>query len=561
MVGGKRQETGPETVETGSGQAGRTSRADRDLLVLAIGFTAIIMFVSTGGNIMPQVVRSLQGIGLPPDRLLSTTFLLNIALVIFGWRRYRDLDEEVAERRRAEEQARELAQTDPLTGCLNRRSIAAMTKALVETCTERGEQVVFIMIDVDNFKRINDGNGHAIGDKVLQVCARRVEDIIPERGLLARLGGDEFACVIPFQPGMVERVDEFAARLIAEVARPVPIDSAHVGVTVSVGIARSDLTADPLGPVDPQELLHMADVAMYQAKKGGKNRYCWFERPMESELRFRSELEAAMRAGIAAGEFVPFYEQQINLENGRIAGFEMLARWQSPRFGMIAPEVFIPVAEDIGVIAELSEHLIRQALRDAQGWDPGLTLAVNISPIQLRDPWFAQKLLKLLIEENFPPARLEIEITESCLHENIGLVRSLITSLKNQGIRVSLDDFGSGYSSLAQLSSLPFDRIKIDRSFVAAMPGNPDSATIVRAISSLGEGLGLPITAEGVENAEVVAQLQKCGNFLAQGYLYGRPEPAAATRDRLARLDLLHEAAGDGQADSDHAGALLSGAA
>ena len=519
--------------------AERVDRADRDVLVLAIGFTAILMFVSTGGNIMPQVIRSLQGIGLPPDRLLSSAFLLNIALVIFGWRRYRDLTVEVAERRRAEDHARQLAETDPLTGCLNRRSIGPATLALIKACAERAELVAFIMIDIDNFKRINDANGHTVGDTVLQECALRIGNLLPDRALLARLGGDEFACVLPFRSGMADRVSEFADRVTAEVARPVRMSDSSVEVTVSVGIARSDSAADPKRPVDTQELLHMADVAMYQAKKAGKNRYMWFERPMESELRFRSDLEAAMRAGIPTGEFVPYYEQQIDLETGRISGFEMLARWQSPRFGIVGPEVFIPVAEEIGIIAELSEHLIRKALSDARAWHSGLSLSVNISPIQLRDPWFAQKLLKLLIESQFPPSRLEIEVTESCLHENLGLVRSLITSLKNQGVRISLDDFGSGYSSLAQLRSLPFDRIKIDRSFVSAMPGNRDSTTIVQAITSLGEGLGLPITAEGVENAEVVEELQRIGNFTAQGYLYGRPEPADLTLIRLADLGLL----------------------
>lgn len=515
------------------------NRASRDVLALGIGMAAIIMFVGTGGNIMPQVVRSLAGVGLPPDRLLSNALLLNIALIIFGLRRYRDLTDEVRERRRAEHKARELAETDPLTGLLNRRSIAPATDALMTSCAEAGEHVAFVMIDIDNFKLINDARGHSTGDAMLKACARRIQALLPDRALAARLGGDEFACVIPFPAGQAEGVEDFAGRITSEVARPVEIDGASVEVTVSVGISRSDISAEPTRPVGAQELLHMADVAMYQAKRGGKNRYVWFERPMEHELRFRSELEQAMRAGIPAGEFVPFYEQQIDMVSGRIVGFEMLARWQSPVFGLVGPEVFIPVAEEIGVIGEMSECLIRQALADAKEWSPEIRLAVNISPIQLRDPWFAQKLLKLLIEANFPPSRLEIEITESALHNNIGLVRSLITSLKNQGVSVSLDDFGSGYSSLAQLRSLPFDRLKIDRSFVSAMPGNRDSATIVQAISSLGAGLGLPITAEGVENAEVVAELEQLGQFMAQGYVYGRPEPAEKTRERLASLGLL----------------------
>ena len=188
---------------------------------------------------------------------------------------------------------------------------------------------------------------------------------------------------------------------------------------------------------------------------------------------------------------------------------------------------------------DLSESVIAQALRDARDWDPALTLSVNISPVQLRDPWFAQKLLKLLVQANFPAERLEIEITETCLHENIGVVRTLLASLKNQGIRVSLDDFGTGYSSLAQLRALSFDQIKIDRSFVSDMDHNPDSRTIVEAITALGKGLGLPITVEGIETPEVLDQLRALGKLKGQGYLYGRPETAEMTAKRLADLDLL----------------------
>jgi diguanylate cyclase (GGDEF)-like protein len=541
-LGGKLQ--GIEADPLRADQAGDDSvtRAGRDVLALGIAMAAIIMFVGQGGNLMPQVVRSLAGVGLPPDRLLSNALILNIALIIFGLRRYRDLTDEVRERRNAERRARELAETDPLTGLLNRRSIGPATDALMQRSVQCGEQVAFVMIDIDNFKLINDARGHSAGDVILKECAQRIRALLPAQAHAARLGGDEFACVVPFHPRDVETVDDFAGRLTQAVARPVEIDGVNIEVTVSVGISRSDGSSDPARPVDAQALLHMADVAMYQAKRAGKNRYFWFERPMEHELRFRSELEQSMRAGVPKGEFVPFYEQQIDLKTGKLVGFEMLARWQSPTFGLVGPEVFIPVAEEIGVIAELSENLIRQALADARDWSPEVRLAVNISPIQLRDPWFAQKLLKLLIEANFPPSRLEIEITESALHENVGLVRTLITSLKNQGVSISLDDFGAGYSSLAQLRSLPFDRLKIDRSFVTSMPDSRDSATIVQAISSLGEGLGLPITAEGVENIEVVAELQRLGQFNAQGYLYGRPEPADKIRERLADLGLLKSA-------------------
>jgi len=253
----------------------------------------------------------------------------------------------------------------------------------------------------------------------------------------------------------------------------------------------------------------------------------------------RSEVEAGIRDGLPRGEFVPYYEKQIDLDTGEITGFEMLARWISPRHGTVSPDVFIPVAEEIGLIAELSEALITLALADAMTWDPRLTLSVNISPVQLRDPWFAQRLLRMLVAANFPPTRLEIEITETCLHENIAVVRSLITSLKNQGIRVSLDDFGTGYSSLAQLRTLPFGRIKIDRSFVSSLARSADSASIVEAISSLGRGMALPITAEGIESTEVLSALRRFGQFKGQGYLYGQPASAEDVRRDLAAQGLL----------------------
>jgi diguanylate cyclase (GGDEF)-like protein len=515
-------------------------RTGKDVVILGVAMAAIIMFVGTGGTVMAQVVRSLQGIGLPPDRLLTNALLLNIALIIFGWRRYRDLAEEVQTRGRAEAHARELAETDPLTGCLNRRSIGPASNRLLAESLKRGEHVALLMIDIDNFKRLNDCNGHAAGDAVLRETARRVKAILPPRALLARLGGDEFGCTIPFDPVRPEAIDRIAGELIESICQPVLADGLMIeGATVSLGLARAELAPGKM--VSAQQLLHMADIAMYHSKKAGKNRYYWFEDQMENELRFRSELEAGIRAGIALGEFVPFYEPQVDLDTGDISGFEMLARWQSPTHGLVGPDVFIPIAEEIGVIGELSESVIRQALEDARIWNPSLTLSVNISPLQLRDPWFSQKLLKLLVTANFPPSRLEIEITESCLHENLGLVRSLITSLKNQGIRISLDDFGTGYSSLSQLRTLPFDRIKIDRSFIATLSDNKDSLTIVQAITALGNGLGLPITAEGVESAQVMEELRRLGQFKAQGYLYGKPASGSEIMDRLDGLGLLRE--------------------
>lgn len=509
------------------------------MVALGIALAAVILFVGTGGTVMTETIRSLTGHGPGPDRMMVNALLLNVALIIFGWRRHRDLTREIAERRRAEQQAQILAQTDALTGCLNRRSIGPAIDRMIADASASGQAVAIVMFDLDRFKQINDIHGHAAGDALLVEAANRLCAALPEEALIGRLGGDEFACALPYPPGHPDRIERLVETIIETVARPVRFRGLEIETTITAGIA----TREPEDSENAQSALHNADIAMYHAKNRGRNRHSWFDRAMESELRYRRELEAGIQRGVAANEFVPFYQKQIDLETGEVTGFEMLARWTSSTLGPVNPDIFIPVAEDIGVIAELSEQLIRRALHDARNWNPKLTLSVNISPVQLRDPWFAQKLFRLLVEANFPPNRLEIEVTESCLHDNIGLVRTMITSLQNQGVRVSLDDFGTGYSSLSQLRALPFNRIKIDRSFVSTVNDSAESATIVQSIIALGDGLGLPITAEGIETQAVLERMREFGNFKGQGYLYGQPETAADTEAGLAKLNLLMEEA------------------
>ncbi|MHA6333955.1 putative bifunctional diguanylate cyclase/phosphodiesterase [Qipengyuania sp. CAU 1752] len=530
------------TTELGSGKDG-LNKARRDIVALGIAAAAIILFVGTGSAVLPKIVEQWSsGTSGGPNMLLTNALLLNIALIIFGWRRYRELRGEIETRRVAESRARELAEIDALTGCYNRRSITSETDRAIARAHTNGKAIVFLMIDLDNFKQINDLNGHQAGDEVLVRAAERMSTLLPEGAILARLGGDEFAIVLSYDANSPDHVEQFVARLIDSMSTPMTIRNQQVQVTMSIGVA-SGMSGrhGELSEVDAQALLHQADIAMYHAKRQGKNRYFWFEKTMESELRLRNQLESGIRHGIEHGEFVPYYEQQVDIATGELKGFEMLARWNSPQLGMVNPEVFIPVAEEVGVIGDLSEGLIKQAFEDAREWDPSLTLSVNISPVQLRDPWFAQKLLKLMLECKFPPHRLDIEITESCLHDNIGVVRTMITSLKNQGVHISLDDFGTGYSSLTQLRTLPFDRIKIDRSFVAELTGVDASSRIVEAIVSLGTGLDLPITAEGIEDDKILETLKALGQMKGQGYHYGRPESAEAVRVRLASAGLLLE--------------------
>lgn len=513
--------------------------AERDMIALGIAIAAAFLFVGAGGTLMPQIVKAWFFGGNKPNLLLANALLLNIALLIFGWRRYRDLRKEIQVRRDAEERARKLAERDALTGCLNRRSGPPALEALRTALADSDRKIAVMMIDLDNFKQINDLNGHQLGDRVLTTIARRIEDTLPHDGVMARIGGDEFVCGVPFDHNARDTVDNLVAMIVRNTSAPIESNQMSVEATVSIGIAESGAKYATGGEMNAEALIHRADIAMYHAKKRGRNRYYWFESQMEDELRFRNELESGIRRGIPAGEFVPYYEQQIDLATGTLTGFEMLARWESPRYGLVSPEIFIPIAEEIDLIGALSERLVAQALEDAKGWDSVLTLSINISPVQLRDPWFAQKLLHLLLESGFPPSRLEIEITEGCLHENMGAVRSIVTSLKNQGISISLDDYGTGYSSLSQLRSLPIDRLKIDRSFISELANQREGRALVEAMVSLGKGLSLPVTAEGVENSEVLSQLQGMGDLQGQGYHYGRPEDAAATRKRLASLDML----------------------
>jgi len=513
-----------------------------DFVTRGIAISAIILFVGTGGAALSMAIKTLNGFGPGPNSLQVCALLLNIALLLLGWSRLRVLSREVQARKKSEAEALHLARFDPLTGFLNRRGLDEAATQLIDQSGDRKESVAVIVADLDRFKQVNDLYGHGAGDNVLRQCAACIAEFLPPRSIAARVGGDEFICIVPIDPAHIERVDHFADNLIQAMSSASHADD--LGpldlVTVSIGLSRSDACQDGNGsPQAIDHLIHLADIAMYQAKRQGRNRHAWYDPAMESELRVRREIEAGIRRGIAQGEFVPYYEQQIDLASGTLTGFEMLARWESPAFGLVGPQVFIPIAEEIGVIDVLSQALIAQALQDAKLWDPRLTLSVNISPVQLRDPWFAQRLIKLLVEANFPPQRLEVEITESCLHENVGAVRALLVSLKNQGIRISLDDFGTGYSSLGYLHELPIDCIKIDRSFITNLAANSDNAAIVQMITTLGKGLGLPIVAEGIESHEDLAELAGYDNFRGQGYLYGMPETATETARRLAGMGLL----------------------
>jgi predicted signal transduction protein with EAL and GGDEF domain len=347
----------------------------------------------------------------------------------------------------------------------------------------------------------------------------------PHGARLARLGGDEFAVLLTDEEATHETASEFATKLLQRLVEPLEVGGLEAQVGVSIGIALSET-----GGESASTLMRRGDIAMYEAKKVGRNRVSWFTSSMEEELQLRNRLEADMRSGVLSGEFIPFYQPQVDLVTGKLHGFEVLARWQHPERGLVEPSSFIAVAEATGMIGALSFSVMKQALLETLHWDPSLLIAVNLSPVQLKDPLLAQRVMKLLAETGFPAQRLELEITESSLFDDLDLALLTITSLKNLGITISLDDFGTGYSSLTQLQALPFDRIKIDRSFVLSMVENEESAAIVSAIMSLGASLKLPVTAEGIETDAVRSSLEALGCDQGQGWHFGRPLPASEAR-------------------------------
>ena len=525
--------------------------ARQDLITGAITMAAIVMFVFTGSAVVPAAVKALTGIGGGADRILVTALLLNLALIIFGWRRCHDLEVEIAERKVAEEQARLLASRDALTGFLNRRSLTETANAILSAPGRMS--AALLLIDLDHFKNVNDLYGHATGDGLLRAVAGVIEDCMPATAHCGRLGGDEFAILLLGSAAERETASEIAATMVDRLSQPIEIEGVLAHIGASVGIASADGEGGGI-----EALMRRADIAMYEAKKGGRERYAWFDKSMESELRRRNVVEAGIRSGIPLGEFVPYYEQQIDLLTGHLRGFEVLARWRHPEEGIIEPKDFIPVAEATGMISDLSMSVIRQALLEAKSWDEQISIAVNISPVQLKDPLLAQRIVQLMVETGFPAQRLEIEITESSLFENLELAKSTVESLKNQGIRIALDDFGTGYSSLAHLQALPFDRIKIDKSFVVSMRASPESSAIVSAIAKLGATLGLPVTAEGIEDNASRKILHRLGCSDAQGWLYGRPMPVEEARKLLATAQIAPALPARARRDVDSAVAEMA---
>lgn len=424
------------------------------------------------------------------------------------------LSAEISERQAAEALAQTLARHDPLTGLANRRHFLEELERRLALVGEEQSAFALMFIDLDRFKPINDVHGHAIGDQLLQVIATRLNSCIRDDSFAARLGGDEFAVLLE-GPGGREGVAAAARRILHELSAPILVNGLKLTVGASIGVALC-----PEDGRDAADLLQRGDAAMLRAKED-RGAYQFFDSSIDEELKSKAALETELRSAIPSGDIVPYFQPVVQVETGELAGFEVLARWPHRERGMISPVAFIPVAEEAGLVDAMFWALLAQACRKALDAPGEFILAVNISPSQVRDQWFPEKVLRTLRETGFPARRLEIEVTESAMIGDVARAKSSLLSLKNQGVQIALDDFGTGYSSLFLLRELPIDKLKIDRSFVARITSDRENQTIVGALVGLGKALGLKVTAEGVEDAETADLLRSMGCELAQGYLYG----------------------------------------
>jgi diguanylate cyclase (GGDEF)-like protein len=438
---------------------------------------------------------------------------------------------EIADREESQARSQYLAYHDSLTGLGNRLLFKEQLEEALKDVSVASHPLAVLFLDLDGFKAVNDTLGHSIGDLLLKSVATKLRDILPRTDRIARLGGDEFAIlqISATQPGSSIALAE---KIIEVVGQPNSIDGHDVTVGASVGIA----VARP-GDINTENFLKSADLAMYSAKSDGRGTYRMFDPEMDAIVQARRLLERDMRTALAQDGFRLFYQPLVNLQTKKVTAFEALMRWQHPERGMVPPSDFIPVAEEMGLIVQLGEWALRQACAEATEWPDGVCVSVNLSPLQFSKGNLVSSVMSALASAGLPASRLELEITESVLLEKSERNITILNQLRDLGVRISMDDFGTGYSSIGYLRSFPFDKIKIDQSFVRDLLVDEGSLAIVRAIAGLGVSFGMITTAEGVETEEQMRCLNLEGCIEVQGYLYSRPVPADEIAGVLASLN------------------------
>src|SRR6195256_5982399 len=440
--------------------------------------------------------------------------------------------EDITERRRAEEQITHLAHYDALTDLPNRVLFRKHLEQELER-TRRGEQLALLYIDIDEFKSVNDSLGHPIGDELLKAVADRLRGCVRETDIVARLGGDEFA-IVQTAVGHTTDVTDLVARIYQAIRQPCECLGHQLAADASIGIALS-----PQDGTNLDQLLKNADLAMYGAKADGRRTYRFFEPDMDARVKARRMLELDIRQAIAGGSFELHYQPVINSETGAIAGCEALLRWNHPVRGMVSPAEFIPVAEETGLICEIGDWVITTACAEATNWPPRVKLAVNVSPVQFRSHGFSLKVANALAVTGLSANRLELEITEAVLIRDDEAALAMLQHLRALGVRIALDDFGTGYSSLSYLQRFPFDKIKIDRCFVSDLDGVQGSSPIVQAVINIAKARNMTTTAEGVETEQLREMLLSLGCTEMQGYLFSPARPVAEIRMLLSRANSI----------------------
>ncbi|GJD95494.1 putative bifunctional diguanylate cyclase/phosphodiesterase [Methylobacterium iners] len=443
--------------------------------------------------------------------------------------------EDITERQRAAADLSHMVRHDALTGLPNRVMFREHLQA--ETPEKHPDSVLSVLcLDLDRFKSVNDTLGHPVGDELLREAATRLVGIVGEGGIVVRLGGDEFA-IIHRGRTRGEDARTLAERVIDVLNRPFDIDGHHITIGVSVGIVES---VD--GSETPSELLKSADLALYAAKAAGRGIYRFFEPEMSARVQARRRMELGLRSAIANEQFAVHYQPIVNAKTGAVVAFEALIRWYHPERGLVPPAEFIPLAEEAGLIPEIGLWILKRACRDATAWPTGIRVAINLSPLQFQYRNLVGDVEGALRQSGLCATRLDLEITESLLLQNSEVTLSILHDLKALGISISMDDFGTGYSSLSYLRRFPFDKIKIDRSFISDIGETSESLAIVKAIIRLGEALKMNIVAEGVETIEQKSLLCRVGCQELQGYLFSRPQPADSIEAVLQRISFDHAA-------------------
>jgi diguanylate cyclase (GGDEF)-like protein len=444
--------------------------------------------------------------------------------------------EDITERRRAEAKISHLARHDLLTNLPNR----VLFREFLEQAFAKspaGEGCAVLCLDLDHFKTVNDTLGHPVGDELLKLASARLLSTVQSTDLVARIGGDEFA-IVQTAVARPEQCSELASRIVELLRQPFEVQGRHIEIGTSIGISIA-----PNDGANPDQLLKNADMALYLAKSDGRGTHRFFEREMDRRLQARRALEIDLRSAIANAEFELHYQPIIRLADGNVSGFEALVRWNHPQRGLIPPLQFIPLAEETGLIVPLGEWVLRTACAQASRWSEQVGVAVNLSAAQFKGRNLVQIALSALAASGLPPSRLDLEITESVLLQDEANTIATLHQLRGLGVRISMDDFGTGYSSLAYLRSFPFDKIKIDRSFVRDITERNDSQAIIRAVTGLAESLKISTVIEGIETEEQLAMAKAEGCNEAQGYLFSKPMPEREVAEFLAKRRRIADAA------------------